>query len=257
MFGQQPGSQEAFVLKLIERTKELKRCLGRNCGLQSGNMDKKSSETIAEKEEFDQIQFWKYLNCKRGKTKTINDYALYLNDQIINDPTTVANCWADYYEKLFSELQDESFDEDFYKEINIAVMNLVKSETLENTDDIFDTPITVQELETIVNGLPNGKAPGFDDITYEHVKYGGSKLKEALAYLFNRIVNEENIPRSFKLAVKITIPKSNKDNMKFDNSRGSSLLTTFNKIFESITLCRINRKYNRCIEGLQGAYQKE
>ena len=45
--------------------------------------------------------------------------------------------------------------------------------------------------------------------------------------------------------------------MTFDNSRGISLLTTFNNIFESITLCRINRKYNRCIEGLQGAYQKD
>ena len=47
------------------------------------------------------------------------------------------------------------------------------------------------------------------------------------------------------------------DDMTFDNSRGISLLTTFNKILESITLRRINRKYNSCIEGLQGAYQKE
>ena len=63
---------------------------------------------------------------------------------------------------------------------------------------------------------------------------GVQSFKEALAYLFNRIVNEENIPRSFKLAVKIPIHKSNKDNMTFDNSRGISLLTTFNEIFESI-----------------------
>ena len=48
--------------------------------------------------------------------------------QITNDPTTVANCWADYYEKLFSQLQDESFDEDFYKEVNIAVMNLLSNQ---------------------------------------------------------------------------------------------------------------------------------
>ena len=46
--------------------------------------EQKEFETIAEKEEFDQIQFWKYINRKRGKIKTINDYALYLNNQIIN-----------------------------------------------------------------------------------------------------------------------------------------------------------------------------
>ena len=251
------GKPRGFRFETYRKYKRTKALFRKELRSAVRQYEQKEFETIAEKEEFDQIQFWKYINGKRGKTKTINDYALYLNNQIINDPTTVANCWADYYEKLFSQLQDESFDKDFYKEVNIAVMNLIKSETLANTDDIFETPITVQEVETIVNGLPNGKAPGFDDITYEHVKYGGSKLKEALAYLFNRIVNEENIPRSFKLAVKIPIPKSNKDNMTFDNSRGISLLTTFNKIFKSITLCRINRKYNRCIEGLQGAYQKE
>ena len=219
------GKPRGFCFETYRKYKRTKALFRKELRSAVGQYEQKEFETIAEKEEFDQIQFWKYINRKRGKTKTTNDYALYLNNQIINDPTTVANCWADYYEKLFSQLQDESFDEDFYKEVNIAVMNLIKSETLANTD-IFETPITVQEVETIVNGLPNGKAPGFDDITYEHVKYGGSKLKEALAYLFNRIVNEENIPRSFKLAVKIPIPKSNKDNMTFDNSRGISLLTT-------------------------------
>jgi hypothetical protein len=55
----------------------------------------KHLEIIAEKEEFDQIQFWKYINRKRGKTKMMNDYALHLNDQIINNPNIVVNCWAD------------------------------------------------------------------------------------------------------------------------------------------------------------------
>jgi hypothetical protein len=45
--------------------------------------------------------------------------------------------------------------------------------------------------------------------------------------------------------------------MSFDNSRGISLLTTFNKILENITLQRINSKHNGCIDELQGAYQKQ
>lgn len=56
----------------------------------------------------------------------------------------VANCRADYYEKLVSCLPDEYFAEDFYGEDN-AVVNRIKSEELlTNTDDIFDTPITIQ-----------------------------------------------------------------------------------------------------------------
>ncbi len=250
------GKPRGFCFETYKKYKKIKALFRKELRFAVRQYEQKEFETIAEKEEFDQIQFWKYINRKRGKTKTMDNHALHLNDQIISNPNIVANCWADYYEKLFSQLQDESFDEEFHVEVNTAV-NLIKSETLVNTDDIFDIPITIYEVETVVNSLPNGKVSGFDNITYEHVKYGGLKLKETLVYLFNRIINEENIPKSFKLAVKIPIPKSNKDDMTFDNSRGISLLTTFNKILESITLRRINRKYNSCIEGLQGAYQKE
>ena len=48
---------------------------------------------------------------------------------------------------------------------------------MQKTDDIFETPTTtVQEVETIVNGLPNG----VDDITYEHVNMGVQSLKRYL-----------------------------------------------------------------------------
>jgi hypothetical protein len=133
----------------------------------------------------------------------------------------------------------------------------LKSETRENPDDIFDTPISIAEVNEVVSSLPNGKAHGFDCITNEHVKLGGSRLKEALVYVFKRIIIEEYIPSSFKLAIKIPIPKDSKENTSFDNSRGISLLTTFNKILENITLRRINSKHNGCIDELQGAYQKQ
>lgn len=118
----------------------------------------------------------------------MNDYALHLNEKIINDPKIVANCWADSKEKFFSCLQDESLDNDFYGEVNAVVNRIKLEEMLTNTDDILDTPKTIQEVDTVVNSLSNQKAPGFDEITYEHFKYGGSRLRVALVFIHSRIV---------------------------------------------------------------------
>ena len=62
-------------------------------------------------------------------------------------------------------------------------------------DDILDTPITVEEVSKVVQSLPNGKVSGFDGITYEHIKNGGSKLLESLVYLYGNIIEKEYIPR--------------------------------------------------------------
>jgi hypothetical protein len=34
-------------------------------------------------------------------------------------------------------------------------------------------PLTTQEISEVIRSLPNGKAPGFDGITYKHLKFGG------------------------------------------------------------------------------------
>ena len=250
------GKPRGFRFEAYRRYKQSKARFRRELRYLVKQYEQREFERIAEKEDLDQIQFWKYINRRKGKAKIVNDYALRLNGQIVNDSKEVASCWANYYEKLFSPFQSDCFDETFHEEVNTAV-NRIKTEACANRDDIFDIPISIEEVNVVINSLPNGKAPGFDYITNEHVKFGGFKLREALVYIFNRIVIEEHIPRSFKLAIKIPIPKDCKEDMSFDNSRGISLLTTFNKILENITLQRLNKKYSGCIEGLQGAYQKQ
>ena len=57
--------------------------------------------------------------------------------------------------------------------------------------------MTKQEINTTVKNPPNGKAPGIDGITYEHIKHGGEVVIDALVKLFNLIVRTERIPVSF------------------------------------------------------------
>ena len=39
-------------------------------------------------------------------------------------------------------------------------------------DGILDEPVTLQEIEDVINKLLNRKAPGHDGVFYEHIKLG-------------------------------------------------------------------------------------
>ena len=122
---------------------------------------------------------------------------------------------------------------------------------------IFSNPITTEEIYTTVKGLPNGKAPGIDGISYEYIKYGGKVVIDALLRLFNLIIESEKNPVCFKLAIKIPIPKGNKNSRSFDDHRGISLLPSINKILERIVLSRLLRELKYLHHPLQGGYQKQ
>ena len=78
----------------------------------------------------------------------------------------------------------------------------------------------------------------------------------ALLNLYTCIIDREEIPSSFKLAVKIPIPKGNKKGKMFDDHRGISLLSCINKVLERIVLSRLQRQHNCQHHPLQGGYQK-
>lgn len=113
-------------------------------------------------------------------------------------------------------------------------------------------------MKKVVESLPNGKTPGFDGICYEHIKFDGETLLSKLELLFNAIIVSEYIPASFKIGIKIPIPKGKKKQAKtFDDYRGISLLPVLDKILQRLVLNRIQNFPSTPIHGLQGAYQKE
>ena len=69
---------------------------------------------------------------------------------------------------------------------------------------------------------------------------------------------KEEIPASFKIAIKIPLPKShNGKKSGFDNHRGISLLPAFDKILQRIILNRMQLIPGTQIHSLYGAYKKK
>jgi hypothetical protein len=79
----------------------------------------------------------------------------------------------------------------------------------------------------------------------------------ALLNIYKCIIDREEIPSSFKLAVKIPIPKGNKKTHMFDDHRGISLLPGINKVLERIVLSRLQKQQNCHHHPLQGGYKKQ
>lgn len=90
----------------------------------------------------------------------------------------VAKNFANYYQNIYTPLEDVQFDPDFKSKIDLEMKHIIA--TCES--DIHDLPggcITTKELNSIIGCLKLRKAPGYDSITNEHIVHGGNHLFDA------------------------------------------------------------------------------
>ena len=101
-------------------------------------------------------------------------------------------------------------------------------------------PFSINEIANTCKGLPNNKAPGYDQISYECVKYGGYKLYEHLTDLYNNIIKFTHVPQVLKHSVIIPLYKGkHKPRNLVGSYRGVSLTPTLNKSLEKLVLNRL------------------
>ena len=84
--------------------------------------------------------------------------------------------------------------------------------TSQCNNDPSDVPLQFEEVQGVIQNLPNKKASGLDDITYEHLKYCGYCLTEFLVKIFNEIRETEHVPNKWTQGCIISILKSGKRN---------------------------------------------
>lgn len=227
--------------------KEAKRLFRKEQRCCAAEFAAKEYEELASADEQNYDRFWSLINLRKRHKQSVP--ILEVDGQIFDKPRNIAEKWADYFEKLHTPGADA--DADVTREVYAI------AERQNDYDDILDTPILMSELKHVIRTLPNGKTPGSDGICYEHVKWGGDTLQYHMLLLFNAIMTEEQIPESFKIAIKIPIPKGRKKQARgFDEHRGISLLPVFDKILQRLILNRIQMRPSTPIHFLQGAYQK-
>ena len=151
---------------------------------------------------------------------------------------------------MFTETSDPSWDEEF----KVKVDNKLKEidNHIPNLDVI---PISDQEIDTEINKLKLRKAPGWDLLSSEHLRYGGEKLRFVIKWMMTEIIKSEIIPQHFKKGLIVPIPKAGKDKTCKDNNRGITLISILYKIFERIMISREETFLRSLMDEMQSAVQ--
>ena len=217
-------------------TRKPRKPSGRLSKKQKRDYECQQMHEIVASSELDSNFFWYLVNkSRKGQTQRVTP--LKIGNDIITDPDEVRKAWKTYFEMLYTPKDLPHYDTAFKENIEHEVQQFIR-DSFNKISHLLERSITSHEILKVVSGLKNKKAPGFDGITAEHVKYGGQKLLAILTSICNSISKWEDIPTQLKRGIIIPIPKGTKDTSIQNNNRGITLVSVIVKIYQKVVLKR-------------------
>uniref|UniRef100_A0A0G4FK55 Reverse transcriptase domain-containing protein n=1 Tax=Chromera velia CCMP2878 TaxID=1169474 RepID=A0A0G4FK55_9ALVE len=95
------------------------------------------------------------------------------------------------------------------------------------------------EVREAVKRLPNGKTAGADSIVVEQLKAGGEAMISRLLDVFRAVWKERGMPKVFRDAMMVPVPKKGDRLLCDHNWRGITLLIVTGKVLAKIVGGRI------------------
>ena len=102
--------------------------------------------------------------------------SLLINEKVVNDPLTIANCFNDYFGKIATETKSKirPTDKTFHDYLGRP-----------NQQTLFLSPIDALEIGMIIQSLQVNKAQGPNSIPANFLKLLSSSCSEILSTIFN------------------------------------------------------------------------
>ena len=209
---------------------------------------------IVKSAEINRNSFWNRVTAfRRGPCS--RSLAIKREDgKVVHQINDVLEVWRKHFSKLSMPKTSDSFDDHHFQTVSDFVDLYNKDNDC--SDTFLQNPFSTAEVKDAIKTLNKGKAPGFDRIVAEHIKYAGESIVDLLCTLYNEIRDIEYIPVCFRLGVQIPLFKG-KDlsNLAVDSYKGITLLSVFNKLFEILLWNRLKGWWVResVVSVLQGA----
>ena len=175
----------------------------------------------------DKRAFFRNLNKVTGRSQHYSVKKLVIKDQEYTKPDDIAEKFNDHFanvgELINSQIQTDSF----------------QFSEPESNFSMFLKPVTVIEIEKIIQDLKSYKSVGLDGIPGEIIKFCSRDLAPLLTNLINLSFSEGCFPNCLKSAKVIPVHKG-EDKTDMNNYRPISLLSVISKVFERAMFSRIS-----------------
>ncbi|KAJ4946299.1 hypothetical protein JOQ06_023967, partial [Pogonophryne albipinna] len=178
------------------------------------------------------------LEKKNGQRRVIHSL-LSDTGQEITEPSQIRRRAVSLYSTLYtSEYEEgETLSEGFCNEL---------PQVSEETNSQLEGPLTIQELQTALQGMQGRRAPGIDGLSVEFYKAYWDVLSHDLLDVFNESLASGSMPMSCRRAVITLLPK--KGNLQdIKNWRPVSLLCVDYKLLSKALATRLGRAVEQVI----------
>ena len=202
--------------------------------------------------DIERSKFYNRISKLKKPKRVNNGEVLEIDGNRVSNNSEVLDVWRQHYCNLYTPKDNPNFDNDFKKFVENKLVQF-HTDSYGN-DDPLDNPFQFDEVVDVCSKLPNGKASGPDQLSYEHVKFGGNLLFEVLTKIFNAVRELEYVTGAWSTGNIFSLFKGGKKNrFNKENYRGITLLNVVGKIFERLILNRWIPKFETM--GIPNNYQ--
>ena len=229
-----------------EHYKECRAQAKREVKLAKMRADERWGRKLTEDVKENKKMFWKEVKRTRKESSKREEQVKAEDGRMLIRQEEVSRRWGDYFENLLN------VSEEGEAEIR-AVGNGTRMKMLGETNE---TAITKEEVQTAVNELKNGKAPGLDGCVGECLKAGGASIVEWLVRLLNVCFVTSVVPLDWMSACIVPLYKGKGDRHECANYRGISLLSVVGKVYGKILIKRVRDGTDAVICDVQGGFRR-
>lgn len=198
--------------------------------------------------------FWNtvkpFFNQKSSKSsENIN---LLENDMVVTDTKTICEIFNDFFVNIASDLaQNKSFNKS-QNHVSIQAIN----QNIMNTGTFDFHPVSHHEVYKKLKKLNSKKATGYDQIPPRMLKIAAVPICSHITPMINTSFSVCNFPEPLKFANVSPVFKK-EDNLKKENFRPISILTTLSKIFESLVADQMSDYFINILSKFLSAYRRQ
>ena len=157
--------------------------------------------TLSDVATHNERQFWKLVKGERHKSQ----FGTFLiNDEFVGDSSEIImNMWFTHFASLSRAHSNSSYDTNFELFVRKFIENETENFCALGRDSIglLDVPPSREEVHSIYKSLSKGSSGGYDQITYEHVLFGGPVLWDVIYDLFLRFLDDNSSPEMLKICM--------------------------------------------------------